>query len=58
MARIAEVIDFKQHQKAAQASVCRVIPEIDGIEMLYSNDNNDQIFSLKVLCWAYGIISS
>ena len=52
MARNAEVIDFKQHQKAAQSSVSRVIPEIDGIEMLYSNDNNDQIFSLKVLCWA------
>ncbi len=52
MARNAEVIDFRQHQKTAQSTISRVIAENDGIEMLYSNDNSDQIFSLKVLCWA------
>jgi hypothetical protein len=52
MAKNAEVIDFRQHQKAVQSNISRVIPENDGIEMLYSNDNSDQIFSLKVLCWA------
>jgi hypothetical protein len=48
----AEVIDFRQHQKIAKATINRIIPENDGIEMLYSNDNSEQIFSLKVLCWA------
>lgn len=52
MATNAEVIDFRQHQKTVQSSISRVIPENDGIEMLYSNDNSEQIFSLKVLCWA------
>jgi hypothetical protein len=52
MATNATIIDFMQHQKIAKSTVCRIIPENDGIEMLYSNDNSDQIFSLKVLCWA------
>lgn len=30
----------------------RLAPELDGLEMLYSNDtNDDRLFSLKVLCW-------
>jgi len=52
MARNAEVIDFRQHQKQNHTYICRLLPEQDGIEMLYSNDSSDQIFSLKVLCWA------
>ncbi len=31
----------------------RLSPELDGLEMLYSNDTSaDKLFSLKVLCWA------
>lgn len=31
----------------------RLAPELDGLEMLYSNESgNDKLFSLKVLCWA------
>jgi hypothetical protein len=52
MGKNAEVIDFRQHQKIAKATINRIIPENDGIEMLYSNDNSEQVFSLKVLCWA------
>ncbi len=52
MARRAEVIDFSQHKKAVTPSVVRMIPELDGLEMLYTNDSSDQIFSLKVLGWA------
>jgi hypothetical protein len=52
MAKNAEVIDFRQHQKSNLSTICRLLPEQDGIEMLYSNDSSDQIFSLKVLCWA------
>lgn len=51
MAKQADVIDFRQHQRP-QATIVRLIPELDGLEMLYSNDNTDQVFSLKVLCWA------
>lgn len=30
----------------------RLSPELDGLEMLYSNDASpDKLFSLKVLCW-------
>lgn len=31
----------------------RLAPELDGLEMLYSNESSgDKYFSLKVLCWA------
>ena len=33
--------------------IVRLAPELDGIEMLYSNDSNpNKIFSMKILCWA------
>lgn len=51
MARKAEVIDFRQHKRNLPR-IQRLVPELDGIEMLYTNDSSDQIFSLKVLCWA------
>lgn len=31
----------------------RLAPELDGLEMLYSNESSgDKLFSLKILCWA------
>lgn len=31
----------------------RLSPELDGLEMLYSNDSgSDKLFSLRILCWA------
>jgi len=51
MARKAEVIDFGQHKRNLPR-IQRLMPEQDGIEMLYTNDSSDQIFNLKVLCWA------
>ncbi len=31
----------------------RLAPELDGLEMLYSNESgSDKLFSLRVLCWA------
>ena len=31
----------------------RLAPELDGLEMLYSNEaSEDKFFSLKILCWA------
>ena len=33
--------------------IIRLAPELDGMEMLYSNDANPgKLFSMKILCWA------
>lgn len=33
--------------------IVRIAPELDGLEMLYSNDTSaDRLYSLKVVCWA------
>lgn len=33
--------------------VIRIAPELDGLEMLYSNDSSpDKLYSLKIACWA------
>ncbi|MBU2704521.1 hypothetical protein KCM76_00910 [Zooshikella marina] len=33
--------------------IIRLSPELDGLEMLYSNDANpNKLFSMKILCWA------
>ena len=33
--------------------IIRLSPELDGLEMLYSNEaSEDKLFSLKILCWA------
>ncbi|WP_461536446.1 hypothetical protein [Spongorhabdus nitratireducens] len=33
--------------------IVRLAPELDGLEMLYSNDANPgKLFSMKILCWA------
>lgn len=50
MAHKADVIDIRHHKQ--EPTICRLLPELDGIEMLYTNDTSEQIFSLKVLCWA------
>ncbi len=34
-------------------NIVRLAPELDGLEMLYSNDANPgKLFSMKILCWA------
>jgi len=52
MAKPADVIDFRQHKLNVKPSIRRLIPELDGLEMLYTNDSSEQIFNLKILCWA------
>ncbi len=50
------VVDFFTGQSYTQLHDTRVIrlsPELDGLEMLYSNEATpDKLFSLKILCWA------
>ena len=32
--------------------IIRIVPETDGIEMLYSNDSNpEKLYTMKILCW-------
>lgn len=52
----SNVIDFLAHRArhhAAKASFIRLAPELDGLEMLYSNKSHPgKFFSLRILCWA------
>ncbi|GAB1256949.1 hypothetical protein [Aurantivibrio plasticivorans] len=49
------VVDFfsgRPYSSLADQRFIRLAPELDGLEMLYSNEANpDKLFSLKVLCW-------
>ncbi len=53
--RQAAVIDLftrQPWQASAAQRYIRLAPEMDGLEMLYSNDSNpDKLFSMKILCW-------
>ncbi|MBU3070804.1 hypothetical protein KOI40_13310 [Aestuariicella sp. G3-2] len=50
------VVDFFTGQPFSELQNSRIIrlsPELDGLEMLYSNEASpDKLFSLKILCWA------
>ena len=50
------VIDFfsgKPFSSLSEQHFIRLAPELDGLEMLYSNEtSDDKFFTLKVLCWA------
>jgi len=52
----SEVIDIftgKSWNVKSPTKYIRLTPEIDGIEMLYTNDvNPEKLFSMKILCWA------
>lgn len=52
----ANVIDLftgKPLREAQRQRIIRLSPELDGLEMLYSNDSHkNKLFSLKILCWA------
>ncbi|WP_041522626.1 hypothetical protein [Gilvimarinus agarilyticus] len=49
------VVDFfsgKSFSELHDQRFIRLSAELDGLEMLYSNESNpDKLFSLKVLCW-------
>lgn len=49
------VVDFftgKSFDALKDERFIRLAPELDGLEMLYSNDtSDDKLYSLKVLCW-------
>ena len=50
------VVDFftgRPYSSRHNSRFIRLSPELDGLEMLYSNEaSGDKFFSLKILCWA------
>lgn len=52
---LANVYDIFSGQSldGDQKRVLRISPELDGMEMLYSNDTSpSKLYSLKIVCWA------
>ncbi len=53
---ISNVIDLftgKPYSQRHNRRIIRLAPELDGLEMIYSNDAHpNSYFTLKVLCWA------
>lgn len=51
----SNVVDFFTGQPFSELHnqrIIRLAPELDGLEMLYSNESSpDKLFSLKILCW-------
>lgn len=49
------VIDFftgKSYSERFNQRFIRIAPELDGLEMIYSNESHpDKLFSIKLLCW-------
>jgi hypothetical protein len=50
---VVDLFTGKPYSQRNDLRYIRLAPELDGLEMLYSNEAHpDKLFSLKVLCWA------
>jgi len=50
---VIDLFTGKPLSSLQDARFIRLSPELDGLEMLYSNDSGgEKLFSLRVLCWA------
>ncbi|MCL6271025.1 hypothetical protein M3P05_13925 [Sansalvadorimonas sp. 2012CJ34-2] len=50
---VVDIFTRREVKDAEANKIIRIAPELDGLEMLYSNDaNKDKMFSMKILCWA------
>ena len=48
-----KVVFLDDHRRQEAASIQRLSPECDGLELLYANDRHpDKLFALKILAWA------
>ena len=51
--QVVDLFTGKTWNPDEASKIIRIAPELDGLEMLYSNDANpDKLFSMKILCWA------
>ena len=49
---VVDLFTGKSYSSLRDTRFIRLAPELDGLEMLYSNEASpDKLFSLKVLCW-------
>lgn len=49
---VIDLFTGKTYSPLGEQRFIRLAPELDGLEMLYSNESSeDKLFSLKVLCW-------
>ena len=49
---VIDIFSGKSFSALNDSRIIRLAPELDGLEMLYSNESSgDKYFSLKVLCW-------
>jgi hypothetical protein len=52
MDNVVDLFTGKPYSSLADTRFIRLAPELDGLEMLYSNEANpEKLFSLKILCW-------
>ncbi|MDB2384610.1 hypothetical protein N9V90_02090 [Endozoicomonas sp.] len=50
---VIDLFTRKPVDESTMDQVVRLAPELDGMEMLYSNDANPgKLYSMKILCWA------
>ena len=50
---VVDLFTGKPYSQRHLHRIIRLAPEMDGLEMVYSNEAHpDKLFSLKILCWA------
>ena len=50
---VVDLFSGKHLNQHKNNRILRLAPEMDGIEMLYSNDANpEKLFTMKILCWS------
>ena len=49
---VIDIFTRKPLSEISNSNLIRIAPELDGLEMLYSNaENPDKLFSVKILAW-------
>ncbi len=52
MDNVVDLFTGKSYSQLRDNRFIRLSPELDGLEMLYSNESSeDKLFSLQILCW-------
>jgi hypothetical protein len=50
---VVDLFTGKAYSSSLNRRIIRLAPELDGLEMIYSNESHpEKLFSVKVLCWA------
>ncbi len=50
---VIDIFTQKPYSSSCNRRIIRLAPELDGLEMIYSNETSpEKLFSVKILCWA------